>query len=86
MPDNQSTKESAKNKDPIQDAWKERTDAWEQLAQAQGFVTPEQLKSGQFGHIDPSKVKMEVGPPMTEEQFKAWMDRRKKIVKNFSQS
>lgn len=64
----------------VMNEWDKRTDAWEQLAQAQGFVTPEQLK-----HLDPSKISMEVGPPMTEEQFKSWMERRKNMMKNFSQ-
>jgi len=49
---------------------------WEKAAQAEGFALP--------GDIDPSQIRMEVGPPMTAEQFQAWMEQRKKIVKKFS--
>lgn len=59
----------------IQDEWKKRTALWEQAAQGE-YVLP--------GNIDPSQIKMEVGPPMTAEQFEAWMDRRKKMMKKLS--
>jgi hypothetical protein len=64
--------------DPVQDEWQKRTATWEQTAQAQGFVKPGE-------HIDPSKIRMEVGPPMTAEQFKVWMEQRKEMMKKLSE-
>ena len=62
--------------DPVQDAWNLRTALWEQAAQTQGLVDP--------GKIDPADIKVELGPPMTAEQFEAWMAKRKNMMKNFS--
>lgn len=79
MASSKDTPESSKQSTPhatIQDEWKKRTALWEQTAQAEGFALPQD--------IDPSQIKMEVGPPMTADQFQAWMEQRKKIVKKFS--
>lgn len=58
--------------------WERRTAEWEAMAKAQGIKLPP-------GKINPKDVRVELGPPMTEEQFKAWHERRKNIMKNFSQ-
>lgn len=72
-----SSKDTPQNPNKaVQDEWQKRTATWEQVAQAQGFVRP--------GEIDPSQIKMEVGPPMTEEQFKAWMEQRREMMKKLS--
>lgn len=59
--------------------WTSRTAQWEDMAKTQGIKLPPGAK------IDPKDVKVEVGPPMTMEEFKAWHERRKNIMKNFSQ-
>lgn len=62
----------------IQDAWAQRTKEWDDMAKNAPKI-PQGVK------IDPSKVRFEMGPPMDEEQFKAWQERRKNIFKNISQ-
>lgn len=62
----------------IQDAWAKRTQEWDDLAKTVPTLPP-------GFKIDPSQVRMEVGPPMTEEQFKEWHERRKNISKKYSQ-
>ena len=59
--------------------WDARTAQWEDMAKTQGIKLPPGEK------IDPKDVRVEVGPPMTLEEFKAWHERRKNIMKNFSQ-
>jgi len=59
--------------------WQRRTGEWEAMAKANGI----HLKPGET--IDPKDVRVEIGPPMTEAEFKAWHERRKNIAKNFSQ-
>lgn len=59
--------------------WDRRTAEWEAMAKAQGIKLPPGTK------LNPKDVRVELGPPMTEEQFKAWHERRKNIMKNFSQ-
>lgn len=62
-----------------QKEWSRRTTEWEAMAKAGGLKLPPGVK------IDPKDVRVELGPPMTEEQFKAWRERRKNMEKNFSQ-
>ena len=59
--------------------WERRTREWEAMAKAGGVKLPPGAK------VDPKDVRVEIGPPMTEEQFRAWHERRKNIMKNFSQ-
>ena len=59
--------------------WARRTKEWEDLAKTQGIQLPPGMK------IDPKDVRVEIGPPMTEEEFKAWHEQRKNITKKFSQ-
>ena len=59
--------------------WERRTQAWVAQAQAAG---PNAQPSA--GGLDPKDVRVEVGPPMTEAEFLAWQERRKKASKNFS--
>lgn len=59
--------------------WERRTQAWVAQAQAAG---PNAQPSA--GGLDPKDVRVEVGPPMTEDEFLAWQERRKKASKNFS--
>ena len=59
--------------------WAKRTEEWEALAKAQGVKLPPGAT------IDPKNVRVEIGPPMTEDEFKAWHRRRQNIAKNFSQ-
>jgi hypothetical protein len=49
------------------------------MAKTQGVQMPPGVK------IDPKDVRVEVGPPMTMEEFKAWHERRKNIMKKYSQ-
>ena len=74
-----STPSNEKVRAELATAWEKRTDEWEALAKAQGIKMPPGVK------IDPKEVRMEIGPPMTAEEFKAWHDRRKNIMKKFSQ-
>lgn len=67
---------SGSSSNPVQDEWQKRSATWEQMAQAHGIINA--------ADIDPSQIKMEVGPPMTAEQFEAWMAQRKNIMKKFS--
>lgn len=62
--------------DKVQESWAERTAEWESLAKTSGVKLPK--------GIDPKNVRVEIGPPMTEEQFKAWRERQKNFAKNFS--
>ena len=59
--------------------WASRTAQWEALAKTQGVQLPPGVK------IDPKDVCVEVGPPMTMEEFEAWHKRRKNIMKKYSQ-
>jgi hypothetical protein len=59
--------------------WTSRTTQWEEMAKTQGVQMPPGVK------IDPKDVRVEVGPPMTMEEFKAWHERRKNIMKKYSQ-
>jgi hypothetical protein len=59
--------------------WASRTAQWEAMAKTQGVQMPPGVK------IDPKDVRVEVGPPMTMEEFKAWHERRKNIMKKYSQ-
>ena len=59
--------------------WARRTQEWETLAKSGGVKLPPGVK------VDPKDVRVEIGPPMTEEEFKAWHERRKAAMKNFSQ-
>jgi hypothetical protein len=63
----------------IHDEWNKRTADWERMAAASGIKLPPGAK------IDPKDIRVEVGPPMTEAQFKAWQERHKKFAKKFSQ-
>ena len=67
------------NETPI-DEWERRTQEWLQQAK-QGQAS--QRAAG--GKVDPKDVRVEFGPPMTEEEFRAWQTRRQKALKNFSQ-
>lgn len=69
---------------PIADAWEARTQEWAAevaRARAAGVTLP----GSDGAKIDPKDIRVEVGPPMTEAQFKAWQARRKNALKNFSQ-
>jgi hypothetical protein len=59
--------------------WARRTDAWEAMAKEGGMQLPPGAK------VDPKDVRVEIGPPMTEEQFKEWRSRRAQTMKKFSQ-
>ncbi len=65
-------------------SWEARTHAWAAqaaTAQAAGIRLP----GSDGAKIDPKDIRVDVGPPMTEAQFKAWQARRQKALKNFSQ-
>lgn len=66
------------------EAWEARTSEWAAqvaAARAAGITLP-----GTMGTtFDPKDIRVEVGPPMTAAQFKAWQERRKNALKNFSQ-
>lgn len=70
----------SKNKEDMFKEWEKRTAEWGRMAASSGGV---RLPPGT--KIDPKDVRVEIGPPMTEEQFKAWQERHKKLSKNFSQ-
>lgn len=59
--------------------WDRRTQEWENLVKTGGI----KLKPGET--VDPKDIRVEIGPPMSEAEFKAWYERRKNIIKNFSQ-
>lgn len=61
-------------------AWADRTAEWEDMVRrGVGIRMPDGSK------IDPKDVKVEIGPPMTAEEFARWQERRQKFAKNFSQ-
>jgi hypothetical protein len=65
-------------------SWEARTQAWSAhaaAAQAAGI----QLPGSDGVKIDPKDIRVDVGPPMTEAQFKAWQARRQKALKKNSQ-
>ena len=66
-------------KEIIREEWDKRTAEWERMAATSGIKLPPGTK------IDPKDIRVEVGPPMTEAQFKAWQERHKKFAKKFSQ-
>ena len=68
-------------KDPkaaIHEEWERRTREWERLARSSAIKIPPGAS------FDPKDVRVEIGPPMTEAQFKAWRERHKNFAKNFS--
>jgi 3-oxoacyl-(acyl-carrier-protein) synthase len=57
--------------------WERRTREWESAAGTSGIKLPE--------GFDPKNVRVEIGPPMTAEEFSKWRERQKNIQKKFSQ-
>lgn len=55
--------------------WEKRTTSWASMVPSDGIELPKD-----FDLKDPKwkdRVKVEMGPPMTAEQFKAWHERRR---------
>lgn len=73
------TAAAQKAKDAAHADWTKRTSEWEALAKASGIQMPPGAK------VDPKDIRVEIGPPMTEEQFREWQERRKNLLKQFSQ-
>ena len=65
--------------DKIHKEWEKRTAEWERMAAMPGARLPPGTK------MDPKDVRVEIGPPMTEAQFKAWQERHKLFAKKLSQ-
>jgi len=76
MPSQPSHAEESK---AAKEEWAKRTKEWAELAKTQGIQMPPGVK------VDPKDVRVEIGPPMTAEEFKAWHEQRKNIMKKFSQ-
>ena len=58
------------------DEWAKRTADWEAMAKAGGIKLPPGVK------INPADVRVEVGPPMDEKQFKEWHAKRMAAMNN----